>query len=178
MLGRRVATIGPLVLFASILLACVLAASIGAAGAADSRPLLAGVLGGIEPMMTFGIAILVVLVLTALRPASSAPDRRLATLAAVAIASALIVIAVRVRYTKDSLGEDLIFRAAPPIIGGREVMGANNALEHGAQPSGSNNFQARYAIRHAWTGPIDCKDPRAVLDHALASAIPGSRTVR
>ena len=23
-----------------------------------------------------------------------------------------------------------------------------------------NNFQARYAIRHPWTGPITCKEPR------------------
>jgi MYXO-CTERM domain-containing protein len=63
------------------------------------------------------------------------------------------------RYTKESLGEDLTFKAVPAITGGREVMGADGKLEHGSQPSSFNNFQARYAIRHAWAGPIDCKEP-------------------
>jgi hypothetical protein len=66
---------------------------------------------------------------------------------------------LHVRYTKDSLGEDLTFRAAPAIVGGREMM-SDGKLEHGAQPSSVNNFQARYAVRHAWAGPIDCKEPR------------------
>jgi hypothetical protein len=66
---------------------------------------------------------------------------------------------LHVRYTKESLGEDIAFRAAPPIVGGRENM-VDGKLEHGAQPSSFNNFQARYAVRHAWAGPIDCKEPR------------------
>jgi hypothetical protein len=65
------------------------------------------------------------------------------------------------RYTKESLGEDLVFKEAPAIMGGREVMGPGGKLETGAKPSGyMNNFQARYAVRHPWTGPIDCKEPR------------------
>jgi hypothetical protein len=64
------------------------------------------------------------------------------------------------RYGKDSLGEDLVFRAAPPIMGGREVHGAEGKIERGAQPGGVNNFQGRYIIRHAWTGPIECENPR------------------
>jgi len=56
------------------------------------------------------------------------------------------------RYTKESLGADITFKAAPAIIGGREVPGTDGKLEHGAQPSSFNNFQARYAIRHAWQG--------------------------
>jgi hypothetical protein len=71
----------------------------------------------------------------------------------------MVLTRLHVRYTKDTLGEDLVFKAAPAIVGGREIM-TNGALEHGAQPSSHNNFQARYAIRHPWTGPIDCKDPR------------------
>jgi hypothetical protein len=65
------------------------------------------------------------------------------------------------RYTKESLGEDLVFRAAAPIVGGREVRGMNAALEHGAQPApyGQNNFQGRYAVRHAWEGAITCPNP-------------------
>ncbi|MBA2541089.1 MAG: DUF2330 domain-containing protein, partial [Deltaproteobacteria bacterium] len=63
------------------------------------------------------------------------------------------------RYGKELLN-DLIFKAAPPIAGGREHIVANNELEHGAQSSSINNFQARYAIRHPWRGAITCPNPR------------------
>jgi hypothetical protein len=63
------------------------------------------------------------------------------------------------RYTKDSLGEDLYFRAAPPIVGGREMRQEGGKLEQGAHPDQTNNFQGRYSIRHPWTGPIACKNP-------------------
>ena len=63
------------------------------------------------------------------------------------------------RYSKDALGEDLIFKAAEPIAGGREFIGKGGGLEEGAVPAGTNNFQARYAIRHEWTGPMECKNP-------------------
>jgi hypothetical protein len=63
------------------------------------------------------------------------------------------------RYAKDALGQDLIFREAPPIVGGREEYGAVEQ-DHGAKPGGTNNFQARYAVRHPWTGPIACSKPR------------------
>src|SRR5205823_2034746 len=33
------------------------------------------------------------------------------------------------------------------------------ALEKGAVPDSDNNFQARYAIRHPWTGEIACAKP-------------------
>jgi hypothetical protein len=66
------------------------------------------------------------------------------------------------RYTKDALGEDLVFREAKPIVGGREIPSATGKLETGATTieGGINNFQARYAVRHPWTGPITCKEPR------------------
>ena len=64
------------------------------------------------------------------------------------------------RYTKDALGEDLVFRAAPAIVGGREHVVSQGKIERGAQESHINNFQARYIIRHAWTGPIACANPR------------------
>jgi hypothetical protein len=65
------------------------------------------------------------------------------------------------RYGKD-LKDDLVFRAAPPIVGGREyvVDAQTGRLEDGAQPSSYNTFQGRYAIRHPWTGPIACASPR------------------
>jgi hypothetical protein len=64
------------------------------------------------------------------------------------------------RYTRDALGDDLVFRAAPPIVGGREFLQDDGKLEQGARPDATNNFQARYAIRHPWTGPIACSNPR------------------
>jgi MYXO-CTERM domain-containing protein len=62
------------------------------------------------------------------------------------------------RYGKEALGEDLVFKSAGAIVGGREIGGAGK-LEQGAQPGGSNTFQGRYIIRHPWTGPITCKEP-------------------
>jgi MYXO-CTERM domain-containing protein len=72
-----------------------------------------------------------------------------------------VVTRIHARYTKESLGEDMVFQAAPPITGGREVgSGPGGKLEKGATKGGVNNFQARYAIRHPWTGPITCANPR------------------
>lgn len=70
-----------------------------------------------------------------------------------------VITRLHARYSKESLGADIIFKAAPPIAGGREVMGANGQLENGPQSAPYNNFQGRYAIRHAWKGPIACPHP-------------------
>ncbi|HVI01323.1 MAG TPA: hypothetical protein VM869_21545, partial [Enhygromyxa sp.] len=53
-------------------------------------------------------------------------------------------------------------QAAPAIVGGREFMQQDGQLERGAieEPGGYNNFQARYIIRHEWTGPINCDNPQ------------------
>ena len=64
------------------------------------------------------------------------------------------------RYAKDALGADLVFKAAPPIVGGREFMADNGKLERGSRPDSTNNFQGRYAVRHPWTGPITCSNPK------------------
>jgi hypothetical protein len=74
--------------------------------------------------------------------------------------SGFVLTRLHARYGKDSLGEDLVFKEAPPITGGREVRVKDDELEHGATPAGYNNFQGRYAIRHPWTGPIACANPR------------------
>jgi hypothetical protein len=73
-----------------------------------------------------------------------------------------VVTRLHARYSKESLGQDIVFAEAPPITGGREVRDSDGALEHGAKelPGGVSNFQARYAIRHPWTGPIACKEPK------------------
>ena len=63
------------------------------------------------------------------------------------------------RYSKD-LKDDLVFRAAPAIVGGREFLQDNGKLEERSRPASTNNFQARYIIRHWWTGKIACASPR------------------
>jgi hypothetical protein len=62
------------------------------------------------------------------------------------------------RYSKD-LDQDLVFKTAPAITGGREVPGPDGKLEETAHEAPINNFQGRYAIRHKWKGPIACTNP-------------------
>jgi hypothetical protein len=70
-----------------------------------------------------------------------------------------VITRLHARYNKESLGEDLVFRTAPAIVGGREERNAQGKLDIDAKPSSVNNFQARYAIRHPWTGAIACDKP-------------------
>jgi hypothetical protein len=64
------------------------------------------------------------------------------------------------RYSAETLSEDLIFREAKPVTGGRANWNGTNGDE-GAQitDGGINNFQGRYIIRHYWEGQVACKDP-------------------
>ncbi|MEJ7603062.1 MAG: DUF2330 domain-containing protein [Kofleriaceae bacterium] len=62
------------------------------------------------------------------------------------------------RYGKAGAPNDLVFKTAPPISGGREIE-HDGKLEERSRPDGMNNFQGRYAIRHRWTGPIRCTKP-------------------
>jgi len=62
------------------------------------------------------------------------------------------------RYGRGELGDDLVMRPAPPIVGGRGV-GPANELPIEASASTSNNFQGRYIIRHPWEGEIECEEP-------------------
>jgi MYXO-CTERM domain-containing protein len=71
----------------------------------------------------------------------------------------LVLTRLHARYGK-TISDDLRFREAPPIAGGREVVqSGQGGLEEGARPAEENNFQGRYAIRHMWTGPIRCEHP-------------------
>ena len=76
--------------------------------------------------------------------------------------SDFVLTRLHARYNKDSLGEDLIFQAAPAIVGGREWWLKDGQPEYGAvvEPNGDNSFQARYIIRHPWDGPIECENPK------------------
>jgi MYXO-CTERM domain-containing protein len=61
-----------------------------------------------------------------------------------------------------SITDDLVFKAADAIVGGREfvVDYKTGKLEEGARKDSVNNFQGRYAIRHEWTGAIKCDKPQ------------------
>ncbi len=65
------------------------------------------------------------------------------------------------RYSAETLSEDIVFREAKPVTGGRANWNGT-AGDAGAQvvAEGINNFQGRYIIRHYWSGPVACKDPR------------------
>jgi uncharacterized protein (TIGR03382 family) len=73
----------------------------------------------------------------------------------------MVLTRLHARYGKE-LKDDLVFKEAPPIVGGREfvVDPQTGKLEDGARTDSVNNFQGRYAIRHAWTGPVACSAPR------------------
>ncbi len=77
-----------------------------------------------------------------------------------ALQSEFVVTRLHYRYSAESLGEDLFFRAATPISGGREIQAKEGGLEFGAQISEYNQFQGRYIIRHEWTGEVACEEPR------------------
>jgi MYXO-CTERM domain-containing protein len=65
------------------------------------------------------------------------------------------------RYTKDNLGEDLIFQPATGITGGQGIPDAKGALDQPVR-SGSgdwNSFQGRYVILHPWEKTLTCSDP-------------------
>lgn len=72
---------------------------------------------------------------------------------------AFVLTRLHARYDKNDLGEDLVFREAGPIAGGREHIVSEGKLEEGATESYMNNFQGRYAMRHEWEGPIECENP-------------------
>lgn len=66
------------------------------------------------------------------------------------------------RYGKTGPSEDLVFKKAPAIVGGREAYQEDDKLETGATPSPASfdNFQGRYIMRNRWKGPVTCSNPR------------------
>jgi hypothetical protein len=63
------------------------------------------------------------------------------------------------RYGKNDIKDDLRFTEAKPVAGGREEY-TRKGIERGAVDAKQNFFQARYAVRHWWSGPIKCKNPQ------------------
>jgi hypothetical protein len=64
------------------------------------------------------------------------------------------------RYTKDSLGDDLVFKQVDAIMGGRGIPDAQGNLDTTVETVDStNNFQGRYVILHPWTDAVTCANP-------------------
>ncbi len=70
----------------------------------------------------------------------------------------MVLTRLHARYGKD-IKDDLQFKQASPVVGGRESVQSNGQLEEGTRSDSTNNFQGRYAIRHEWTGPLRCEHP-------------------
>jgi MYXO-CTERM domain-containing protein len=62
------------------------------------------------------------------------------------------------RYGKD-VGNDLVFRAVNPIVGGRGIPDATGEVSTKVVADSANNFQGRYIILHPWAGAITCAQP-------------------
>ncbi len=74
------------------------------------------------------------------------------------IANSFVLTRLHARYGKRDMKDDLRFREAKPVTGGREKY-SRSGIEYGATPAEQSFFQARYAVRHWWTGPLKCKHP-------------------
>ena len=65
------------------------------------------------------------------------------------------------RYGKGGLDQDLVFKEAGPIHGGRGMPDNNGQLpEREATQGHMNNFQGRYVILHPWEGAMACEFPQ------------------
>jgi hypothetical protein len=73
--------------------------------------------------------------------------------------SGWVLTRLHTRYSKRTLGDDLVFEAAKPVVGGRGTF-TGRALPHGTQPGSANTFQGRYYILEKWRGKVSCKNPR------------------
>jgi hypothetical protein len=59
------------------------------------------------------------------------------------------------RYSRETLGDDLVLTPAPAIMGGR-----GDGPTAAVPSTGDNNFQGRYIVHHPWKGPLACALPR------------------
>ena len=75
------------------------------------------------------------------------------------IGTGFLLTRLHARYTRGALADDLVFKVADKVSGGREYRGSNKPLATTAMASDRNEFQARYAIRHGWPGALTCKEP-------------------
>ena len=85
-----------------------------------------------------------------------------------------VVTRLHMRYSAQSAQEDLYFRAAPPIEGGRGQPGSDGSMSQGVRPYSLNNFQSRYAILHEWEEEVTCANPRRGIWGGPPSTVTGT----
>jgi hypothetical protein len=73
--------------------------------------------------------------------------------------SSFVLTRLHYRYGRDDLGEDLVFREAPPVVGGTGIPAPDGSMPATQQNAYMNMFQGRYVILHPWEGPIACTNP-------------------
>jgi hypothetical protein len=71
----------------------------------------------------------------------------------------MVLARLRARIAKGPVN-DVELRAAAPIEGGREEGPAGAAEKKVYFAEHTNNFRARYVVRHPWQGAIACGEPR------------------
>ena len=72
--------------------------------------------------------------------------------------SSWVLTRLHARYDRTSLSDDLVFKEATPISGGRSNF-VGQSSDAGAQPSSVNNFQGRYIVHHYWKDAVACANP-------------------
>jgi len=90
-------------------------------------------------------------------PPTPAPGRRRGYYG---MSAGWVLTRLHTRYSKETLSEDLVFREAKPVSGGRASWdGTSGDAGAAVTDAGVNNFQGRYIIRHYWTAPVACEHP-------------------
>jgi len=76
--------------------------------------------------------------------------------------SGWVLTRLHARYSADELKDDLVFKKAEAIVGGRGTpVGLEGKLdEQGSKPFNYNNFQGRYIMLNPWKGEIKCDNPQ------------------
>jgi hypothetical protein len=76
--------------------------------------------------------------------------------------SSMVVTRLHARYNAATLTDDLVFREALPVTGGHErpPRDADDDVTAAKLTATGNAFQARYVIRHPWTGAVTCEHPQ------------------
>ncbi|WP_146658678.1 DUF2330 domain-containing protein [Enhygromyxa salina] len=110
----------------------------------------------LDELITLGAALLPSYA-NALAPATTAE----AKLAQRRLPRDFVLTRLHARYDASSLGEDLVFEAAPALVGGRGMPDRAGALPPDVEQVGDHNsFQARYAILHPWASGVSCAQPQ------------------
>jgi len=72
----------------------------------------------------------------------------------------MVLTRLHYRYDAQSLGDDLVFRPADPIVGGRGMPDRRGRMTEQPGRSRANQFQGRYVMLNRWRGAIECANPR------------------